>query len=311
MMARLTAGGASQQPAVLGVGWALLDTVMLLPVFPAEDSKVEADRVLVQAGGPVLRALSVLARLGVSTELAAVVANDSAGRTLTAQVAARGVGTENVHVSPLGATTRAQVWVNAKNGSRTIAFAHGGGEGLRLTDSLLSAGSRAAFLHLDGREREVAEPLAREVKAAGGSVSLDAGNWKPGLEDWLDAVDLLIVPESALERVTGRRGRAGAESLQRNHGPQIVIVTNRNQDITLATRNSCTTVPVPRVTAVDTNGAGDVFAGGVLFGMERWRDPVRATRFGACLAALAASRFGDHFASYAEALALDGGALGV
>ncbi len=295
-----------KEPLVLGVGWALLDTLMLLRAFPAEDTKTEASQMKEQAGGPVVRALSVLARLGIDAELAAVVAADARGRALKDWISSTGVGTGHIQMSGVGQSPQANVWINAASGTRTIVYADGGARPLSLTGALLSISRGAAFLHLDGRERQVAEPLARLVKTAGGAVSLDAGGWKPGLENWLDTVDLLIVPRSTVERVTGRAAYAGAAELQQEYEVRDVIVTDREGDILLLRAGlPVVTIPVHRIEAVDPNGAGDAFAGGVLFGMLRWGDPVRATRFGACIAALSASRFGDYFASFDEAASLD------
>ena len=53
-----------------------------------------------------------------------------------------------------------------------------------------------------------------------------------------------------------------------------------------------THVPAPRVTAVDTTGAGDAFVGAFAVGIARGLDPVLAARLGCAAAADSVTRLG-------------------
>ena len=50
---------------IVGIGACVSDTLMMLPVFPAEDTKLRALNVKRCGGGPVSTGLTAAARLGV------------------------------------------------------------------------------------------------------------------------------------------------------------------------------------------------------------------------------------------------------
>ena len=116
----------SARPVVVGVGWVLHDSVLLVPEYPREDTKVEALRELEQVGGPVARALSVLGSFGVSTAIGAVVGGDGPGKMCHDSLITRGILANAVRIVNGGRTRRSQVWVSARTASRTVSYSNSG-----------------------------------------------------------------------------------------------------------------------------------------------------------------------------------------
>jgi ribokinase len=50
--------------------------------------------------------------------------------------------------------------------------------------------------------------------------------------------------------------------------------------------------PAPKVTAVDTTGAGDSFVGSFAFGLASGKDPIEAMKLGIAIASLSVTRKG-------------------
>jgi len=284
---------------------------MLLPAYPAEDLKTQALRTLEQVGGPVARALSVAARLGVSTVLGAVVGTDAAGESCLEALTARGCSTGDVVVSEDGLTRRSQVWVSAKNGSRTIAYSEDPHlRPLVATRGLREAVRHAKALHLDGREFDAALSLAKDARASKVAVVIDAGGWKPGLDDLVAFADYLVVSETVLrERGSAHPLGAAGTFLATCPDLKAVILTSGAEGTTIVERTGHSHVPVVPVEVVDTNGAGDAFCGGFLTGIVLGRGLVDAVRLGSAVAASTCANFGDYFPSLSEADALASSSL--
>lgn len=280
---------------------------MLLPEYPTEDHKIQAQRSLEQVGGPVVRALSVAAKLGVTTMMSSVVGNDDPGKFCRIALESRNCGVDNVVVSGSGGTRRSHVWVSAKNGSRTIAYIGDSNiEPLATTPGLLDAVRSANMLHLDGRELEVALELASEARATQTRVVVDAGGWKPGLGNLIKLADYLVISESVLgERGSAHPLAAANTLLEDSRNLQAVLLTSGAEGTTIVHRSGTIHIPVVSVDVVDSNGAGDAFCGGFLAGLVLGRTLADAVRLGSGAAAAVCAHFGDYFPTLQEIEALD------
>jgi sugar/nucleoside kinase (ribokinase family) len=72
----------------------------------------------------------------------------------------------------------------------------------------------------------------------------------------------------------------------------LVFVTDGEKGCTVLENGKATVVPAFRVKAIDTVGAGDAFAGGVLYGLARRMSSTRAARWGNWLAGQVVSQIG-------------------
>lgn len=81
-------------------------------------------------------------------------------------------------------------------------------------------------------------------------------------------VNMLKVNEEELQFLTGTKNpNAGSQRLWRNN-LQLMIVTLGAKGAFWKTRTGSGMIPVPRVKAIDTTGAGDAFNAGLLFQLE-------------------------------------------
>ena len=78
-------------PEVIGIGASVYDTLIVVPHYPVEDTKLEGLETKVQGGGPCATALVAAQKLGVSTAYIGTVGDDPFGRFLMADLKKWGV----------------------------------------------------------------------------------------------------------------------------------------------------------------------------------------------------------------------------
>jgi ribokinase len=269
---------------VAGLGQCSLDYIAVTDGYPVEDTKLEADSLLVQGGGPVATALVALSRLKVKTFFSGVIADDPAGLEIQKGLKIEGVDTRALVKRKGGMSQKAYILVNRRNASRTIIWQRPTIRGLASGEVSPSFIKGSKFLLLDGLMPEASIKAAQIARRAGVPVMLDAGGGRPGMLDVAGLSDYVVCSEefaAGLEQTPGR-------ALKR-----LASLGARAATITLGKGGSITwsegvefRTPAFRVRAVDTTGAGDVFHGGYIYGLLRGWDIRRTLTFASAFAAL-------------------------
>ena len=252
--------------AVWGIGTVVVDHVVELTEYPREDTKAEILSDWQQMGGPVPVALSTASHFGSQCRFRGRCGADGAGDYIRQVLQQRGIELQDdAVIDAEWRTGFAQVWVTP-TGSRTIAYSRGRFPPLNAADIDGLAVGPQTVLHLDGWAADAAVAAAKAVRAAGGRVVLDAGSVKPGLHRLLPLVDVLIASQLF------RKSYFGQELVDERQllalGPPDVLTTDGERGATWLQRDGRLHVDAIAVEAVDTNGAGDVFAGGVVYGLD-------------------------------------------
>ncbi|MFJ1746824.1 ribokinase [Streptomyces sp. NPDC088116] len=111
----------------------------------------------------------------------------------------------------------------------------------------------------------------------------------PGL---LATIDLLVPNEHEAAVLSGvAEPHAAAQALLRQV-PEVVITLGAKGSLYAARDAEPVTVPAPRVTAVDTTGAGDTFVGALVVALGEGRPMPEAMRWASAAAALCVQRHG-------------------
>ena len=250
---------------VFGLGTVVIDHQMIIPGYPARNSKVEAHNQHIQVGGPVPTALVQLTRWGQRCAFAGSWADDPHGQMISEDLTVEGVDTSISTIHEGGRSGVAQVWIEKEVGSRTIAC-HRGSHTLE-PFSL----PQTRLLHLDGWSHTASIHAAEQVREQGGTVVLDTGSPKPGLSELLPLVHVLICPSHFMEKYfQDDDALAGARTLL-EIGPRLVIHTRGENGATAYFADRQFHQPAHAVEAVDTTGAGDIFCAGIIFGeLKNW-----------------------------------------
>jgi ribokinase len=140
---------------------------------------------------------------------------------------------------------------------------------------------------------EASIEAARQAKARGMTVVMDAGTMRAGSQRLVALVDVLIASERFATPLVGADAQPET-ALEALHelGPQLVIITlGPEGSIGSDRRNTIRQRAFP-VDALDTTGAGDVYHGGYLYGMLQGWEVRRCMRFASAVAALKCCHIG-------------------
>ena len=136
----------------VGIGACVMDTLINVPNYPKEDTKMRAESSKQAGGGPVATGLVAAAKLGAETEFLGVLSDDAGGGFLIKDFKKYGVKTDNIEVLSGFRSFTSVIWLSAKASSRTCVFDKGDLPPLKLNDEQKKAIIGADLLMIDGNE---------------------------------------------------------------------------------------------------------------------------------------------------------------
>jgi ribokinase len=284
---------------VLVVGDLATDVVAVVSGSPAPGSDRPAT-IRTRGGGAGANVAVHLARLGVPVVLAGCTGDDAAGRALADEVAAAGVRPA-LRTVP-GAATGTVVSLVEPGGQRSMLADRGANLALRPADlPALTAGDHlhlSGYALLDPGPRPAALAALAGAAAAGCTVSVDPASTGPlrgyGTGRWLaDTAGATLLLPNAEEAVllTGCAGpEEAARALAARH-PVVAVSLGADGALWAAGREVVHRAAHP-ARVLDTTGAGDAFAAGLLHAWLAGRPPAEALDAGLALAATVVSRAG-------------------
>ena len=271
--------------SILGLGTVLVDHQVRLQSLPEPDAKAEILSDCYQVGGPVPTALALLSLFGAKTSFIGKWSTDEWGEMIELDLNRSGVSTELSLVSSEVRSGFAHVWVEEETGRRSVAA----NRGTHLVESDDLVGVNWAdyqVLHLDGWSTETAIEAALHMKTAGGRISVDLGSPKPNLETLVGLVDWVNCPLRMLEKLYPGEDLEKAGHRLIEMGASEVTVTNGDDGAWLIGVDGMKYQRAYSIQAVDTNGAGDVFSGAMIYGTFKGWNSERRLRFASAAAAL-------------------------
>lgn len=255
---------------IIGIGACVMDTLVTVPNYPKEDTKLRASAVRPSGGGPVATGLVAAAKLGEPAAYIGVLSDDGGGIFLQKDFERYGVDTGYVEIKPGYRSFTSMIWLAADTASRTCVFDKGDLPRLQLNDRQKQAVAAGKLLMIDGNEMDAAEEASRIARQNGTKVLYDCGGLYDGVERLLKLTDIMIPSE---EFALGHTGCAAVEEaamkLYEWYRPEVVVVTCGKAGGILYDGRELTRYPAFPVKAADTNGSGDVFHGAFAAGYAK------------------------------------------
>lgn len=270
-----------------------MDHQVIVNRLPEPDAKSDVIDDRHQVGGPVPTALCLLRRMGCEATFQGRWTADKSGRMIEADLTSEGIEFQTPSQRADSKTGFAHVWVEQTSGRRSIAAFRGSHqiEEREVKRDLLS-GCHA--LHLDGWSTDAAIRAARFARQENSVVFIDLGSPKPHLEKLLTVVDSVNCPSGLFQRLYDTNDPAGGAKRLMKHGPQQVTVTDGANGAWLFRKGQPGIhQPAFPVTALDTNGAGDTFAGAMIYATLQGWQAAHCLRFASAAAALKCTRVGN------------------
>ncbi|OGG30117.1 hypothetical protein A3A63_01540 [Candidatus Gottesmanbacteria bacterium RIFCSPLOWO2_01_FULL_46_9] len=276
---------------VSGFGSAVVDVLMMASQPIALQKKNLIEHQTIQIGGVIPTALVVLSRLGIATELHSLVGRDTFGNILLALLKKEHVGLETVIQKSGMKTPLSCVTIHKDNGQRTSFYTTGAFA--KATDRKLvaSLNPHTQFLIADGHNNQLTHEIIQKARSQRTFAIVDLGNAKPGIENLAHEADAIVIPKAYWGTLNEHNPKAIIKKFL-TQGPSLVVLTMEEKGCLVGTKQSIFHQPSYSVSAVDTNGAGDVFCGTFMYGLTQSWELSKTARFACAAAARSCSIFG-------------------
>ncbi|AKK30712.1 ribokinase [Mycobacterium sp. EPa45] len=230
------------------VGSVNVDQVFRVKALPRAGETILGSSVATAPGGKGGNQAVAAARAGASVQFVGAVGADSAGAELRAHLIANDVGLDGVE--ELSSPSGSAVILVDDDGENMIVVAPGANGHLTL-----SAAARGVIAECEVLLVQLEVPIAtavaaaREAHSAGATVIINASpvSADPALAALADVTDVVILNE--------------AEEPHWHWPTSHLVVTRGRRGATYRSSDGAVDIPSPEVEAIDTTGAGDVFAG--------------------------------------------------
>ncbi len=289
----VAAGAAA--PRILCAGILVLDEVFRVDAIPQPDTKVEAKDFFIVNGGCAANAAVAIARLGGRAMLASPLggpagADENGDRVLAAR-AREHVDTSACQRVDGLATGLSAIFIDAR-GDRTIVTYRDKRIAAVTPDDPETLAAAADLVLADNRYPQFVRPICAAARRRKTRVVLDADKSTVVDDPLFRIASHVVFSSECLSATTGRSDPAEGLEVMAQHTDAFLAVSNGPDDILFLEVRSVRRVPVFKIRAVDTLGAGDGLHGGFALALAEGKTEAEALRFGAAVAGIKCSRLG-------------------
>lgn len=259
-------------------------------------------------GGSAANSLVAFSQFGGKAFYCCKIANDEDGNFYQADLDRAGVDTHLIKQNNSGHTGKCVVMVTP-DAERTMCTFLGITIDFSIDELEPEVVADSQYLYIEGylATSEIARKAVQEARAVaeanGTHIALTFSDssmvkyFKEGLDEFLTpGVDVLFCNQEEAELYTGQEGLEPALQALLKVARQVVITRGKDGAI-IGTRERRIQVPGFKVSAIDTNGAGDMFAGAYLFGITQGLTPAQAGTLASRSAAEVVSNYGPRLST--------------
>ena len=279
----------------VGFGLNAVDHLIVVPEYPAFDTKMRLLEHKQSAGGQTASAMVALRRLGLKTAYAGRFGSDAEGLFGLQTLKDDDVNVDFAEVVEGARNQIAFITIDARSGERTIVWDRDDRLAYKPEEAPSEFGKLGKVLHLDGHDPPACARVAHDARETGTIVSADIDNVYDGLPELLPLIDIMIGSKEFPRRVTGisderealieLKDRYGCALVGMTIGAAGAVVYHEGRFIEskgFAAPGGCR----------DTTGAGDAFHAGFLYGFLSGEDLETSMKFGNAVAAMKCSALG-------------------
>lgn len=255
------------------------------------------------SGGSAANTVVGAAYLGSKTFYSCKVADDENGAFYLNDIREAGVATPSSLALSQGITGKCLVLITP-DAERSMNTFLGISQDLSVDELDLAAVAQSRYVYIEGylvsspTGRAAAIKLRDEAKAQGTKTTLSLSDpamvqfFRDGLLEMIgDGVDIIFCNQDEAMGFTQTQSLEAAIAALKTYARQFAI-TRGAQGAVIFDGEQLIEVSAPSVTAIDTNGAGDMFAGAFLHAICQGKDYKTAGEFACIAAARVVSQFG-------------------
>ncbi|MGW0873722.1 ribokinase [Streptomyces sp. NPDC002740] len=277
---------------IVVLGSTNMDLVAYVEKPPQRGETVTGREFRTIPGGKGANQAVAAARAGATVSMIGAVGNDAFGTRLRSTLEHSGVNTDHLRTveSPSGT---AHIVVDDEGGNAIVVVpgANGTVDHLVPGDEVLISSADALLLQLEVPLAAVVAS-ARAARAHGVRTILTPAPAQPLPPELLAVTDLLVPNEHEAATLTGRTDPREAATALLDSVPEVVITLGSSGSLYAARGAQPLTVPAPRVTGVDSTGAGDTFVGALAVALGEGQPVREALAWASAAAALSVQRPG-------------------
>jgi sugar/nucleoside kinase (ribokinase family) len=282
-------------PHILCAGIIVLDEVFRVEEFPQPDGKVQAKDFFVVNGGCAANAAVAIARLGGRAALAGPLGGP-AGEDGNGDRVLKALVRDNVDCTFCQridgmATALSAIFMNARGDRTIVTYRDERVAATKPKDPDAIVATADAVL-VDNRYPDFVLPICEAARRRKLPILLDGD--RPTVEDdpLFHLASHVIFSSECLRATTGVTDLGdGLKRIAKQTGA-FLAVSNGPDDIVYLDNGVLRHLPVFKISAVDTLGAGDALHGGFLLALAEGQSVTDAMRFGAAVAGIKCTRVG-------------------
>ena len=282
------------RPAVIAVvGSAMMDLTAYADVLPEAGQTLAGQLFTTGFGGKGANQAVMAAHCGAEVHFIGKLGNDVFGTAIADNFVKVGIHSQYVDRSetPNGV---AHIWVDGRGENRIIIIpgANHEIEISRAVDAINSIAELQIVVAQCEIKQEVTTAAFKAAKARGCITILNPAPYQELSAELLELTDWLIPNETEFRELHGSLPSSDDVLKNFRPGKSSIVTLGSEGAVYISPQGELHRVSAPKVTAVDTTGAGDSFVGSFAYSLASGKDPITAMSFGIKVASLSVTRKG-------------------
>jgi len=281
-------------PAVIAVvGSAMMDLTAYADVLPEPGQTLAGQLFTTGFGGKGANQAVMAAHCGAEVHFIGKLGKDVFGTAIADNFVKVGIQSKYVDKSET-ATGVAHIWVDS-NGENRIIIIPGANHEIdmaKAVEAINSIKDLAVVVAQCEIKQEVTLAAFKAAKARGCITILNPAPYQEISAELLTLCDWIIPNETEFHELHGELPTSDEVFKSFRPGKNSIVTLGSQGAVYVSAEGQLTKVSAPKVTAVDTTGAGDAFVGTFAYSLASGKDPVTAMTLGIKVASLSVTRKG-------------------
>jgi ribokinase len=283
-----------EQAAVIAVvGSAMMDLTAYAEILPEPGQTLAGQLFTTGFGGKGANQAVMAAHCGAEVHFIGKLGKDVFGQAIADNFVKVGINSQFVETSqtPNGV---AHIWVDG-NGENRIIIIPGANHEIEIAkaiEAINSIKNLAVVVAQCEIKQEVTLAAFKAAKALGCITILNPAPYQELSAELLALCDWIIPNETEFRELHGELPTSDDVLKNFRPGKNSIVTLGSQGAVYVSPDGELTKVGAPKVTAVDTTGAGDAFVGTFAYSLASGKDPVSAMTLGIKVASLSVTRKG-------------------
>jgi ribokinase len=283
-----------EQAAVIAVvGSAMMDLTAYAEILPEPGQTLAGQLFTTGFGGKGANQAVMAAHCGAEVHFIGKLGKDVFGQAIADNFVKVGINSQFVETSqtPNGV---AHIWVDG-NGENRIIIIPGANHEIEIAkavEAINSIKDLAVVVAQCEIKQEVTLAALKAAKARGCVTILNPAPYQEISAELLALCDWIIPNETEFRELHGELPTSDDVLKNFRPGKNSIVTLGSQGAVYISADGQLTKVAAPKVTAVDTTGAGDAFVGTFAFSLASGKDPITAMTLGIKVASLSVTRKG-------------------